>query len=117
MADVRNDNPKSEPTASAATSSSNTGPAGATEGTFAPAYGKEDPFLGAGAHAVSGETRGVHVDDAVRDSPALILDTGRNPNEGRAGGDDIVRSHGGTEDESVRSADESRREDESRGGS
>ena len=95
--------------ARAGQSSSNSGPAGRTEGTFEPAYGKDDPFLGPEAHVVSGEPRHVQVDEDMRDSPGMVLDYGRNPNEGR-GGDDAVRSHGGTEDESVRSADESRKD-------
>jgi hypothetical protein len=67
--------------------------AGAVGGSFTPAYGKEDPFLGAGAHVVSGEARpGPVVDDDMRDSPALNLDVGRNPH---GGGKDVgvVRSH------------------------
>jgi hypothetical protein len=96
--------------ARAGQSSSNSGPAGRTEGTFEPAYGKEDPFLGADAHVVSGEERRVQVDDDMRDSPGMVLDVGRNPQGGGQGGDDLVRSHGGAEDESVRSADESRKD-------
>ena len=100
---------KFQPDAHAGQSSSNNGPAGATEGTFAPAYGKEDPFLGPGARVVSGEDRRVKVDGDAHDAPAMVIDTGRNPNEG-LGADDLARSHGGTEDESVRSADESRKD-------
>jgi hypothetical protein len=111
MAHERDDEtPKFTPEARAGQSSSNTGPAGASAGTFTPAYGKEDPFLGPDAHVVSGEERRVRVDDDMRDSPAMVLDVGRNPNAGREGGDDIVRSHGGTEDESVRSAEDSRKD-------
>ena len=104
-----NETGKFQPEARAGQSSSNTGPAGASEGTFAPAYGKEDPFLGKEAHVVSGEARSVRIDADAHDSPAMVIDTGRNPNEG-LGADDLARSHGGTEDESVRSADESRKD-------
>ena len=65
---------------------------GAVGGSFAPAYGDVDPFLGEGAHVVSGEARGPVVDDDMRDSPGLNLDVGRNPH---GGGKDVgvVRSH------------------------
>ncbi len=57
---------------------------GATVGSFAPDYeGAGDPFLGPDAHVVSGEPRpGPQVDDDMRDSPALVLDAGRDPHGG-----------------------------------
>ncbi|MBW3617500.1 MAG: hypothetical protein KY446_07035 [Proteobacteria bacterium] len=73
------------------TSSPTTG-AAAVGGSFAPAYDDVDPFLGAGAHVVSGQARGPVVDDDMRDSPGLNLDVGRDPH---GGGKDVgvVRSH------------------------
>jgi hypothetical protein len=67
------------------------GGAGAVGGSFAPAYDDVDPFLGEGAHVVSGEKRGPVVDDDMRDSPALNLDAGRNPHPGKNVG--VVRSN------------------------
>lgn len=68
------------------------GTAAAVGGSFAPAYDDVDPFLGPGAHVVSGEARGPVVDDDMRDSPGLNLDGGRDPH---GGGKDVgvVRSH------------------------
>ena len=74
-------------------SSSPTTGAGAVVGGFEPNYEGGDPFLGEGAHVVSGDPRpGPQVDDDMRDSPALVLDLGRDPH---GGGKDVgvVRSH------------------------
>ena len=75
-------------------SSSPTTGTGATVGSFAPDYeGEGDPFLGEGAHVVSGTPRpGPEVDDDMRDSPAQVLDLGRDPH---GGGKDagVVRSN------------------------
>lgn len=58
--------------------------AGAVGGSFAPNYEGGDPFLGEGAHVVSGTPRpGPQVDDDMRDSPALVLDRGRDPHAGK----------------------------------
>ena len=72
--------------------SSPTTSGGAVGGSFSPAYGDVDPFLGEGAHVVSGQTRGPVVDEDMRDSPGLNLDLGRDPH---GGGKDVgvVRSH------------------------
>lgn len=74
-------------------SSSPTTGTGATVGSFTPNYeGKGDPFLGEGAHVVSGTPRpGPQVDGDMRDSPALVLDPGRDPHGGKDVG--VVRSH------------------------
>lgn len=78
----------------AAQSSSPTTGTGAAVGSFEPDYeGKGDPFLGEGAHVVSGTPRpGPVVGDDMRDSPALVLDPGRDPHgQGKDVG--VVRSH------------------------
>ena len=94
-------------------SSSTGGSVGAREGTASPDYeGTGDGFLGPDAHVVSGERREPGAGD-VRGGPAMQLDLGRNP-QGGDRGDDLVRSHGGSEDESVRTAEESRRTDDQR---
>jgi hypothetical protein len=74
-------------------SSSPTTGTGAVVGSFEPNYeGKRDPFLGEGAHVVSGAPRpGPQVDDDMRDSPAMVLDGGRDPHEGKDVG--VVRSN------------------------
>jgi hypothetical protein len=64
---------------------------GAVGGSFTPAYGKEDPFLGPGAHVVSGQARGPVIDGDAHDSPGLNLDGGRNPHPDKDAG--VVRSH------------------------
>jgi hypothetical protein len=77
----------------AAQSSSPATGSGATVGSFTPDYeGKGDAFLGEGAHVVSGTPRlGPQVDDDMRDSPALVLDAGRDPHPGKDVG--VVRSN------------------------
>jgi hypothetical protein len=66
--------------------------AGAVVGGFEPNYGGGDPFLGEGAHVVNGAPRpGPQVDDDMRDSPAMVLDGGRDPHEGKDVG--AVRSN------------------------
>jgi hypothetical protein len=72
--------------------------------------GTGDGFLGPDAHVVSGEARQPDLGDP-RGGPAMQIDTGRNP-QADAGGDDLVRSHDGREDDSVRSAEESRKTDD-----
>ena len=95
-------------------SSSSGGSGGAREGTMAPDYeGTGDGFLGPETRAVSGERRDPGVEDDPRGGPAMRLDLGRNPQGGERG-DDLVRSHGGDEAESVRTAEESRRSDDRR---
>ncbi len=70
--------------AHAGQSSSNSGPAGAQAGTMAVDYeGEGDPFLGEGAHLVSGERREPQVDEDMRDSPHLVLDRGHDPRGGQ----------------------------------
>ena len=64
---------------------------GASVGTFEPAYGKGDPFLGEGAHVVSGQAHGPRVDDDPHDAPGMVLDPGRDPHAGKDAG--VVRSN------------------------
>ena len=63
---------------------------GAVGGSFEPAYGKDDPFLGPDAHIVSGEARGPVIEGDAHDSPGLVLDRGRDPHAGKDVG--VVRS-------------------------
>jgi hypothetical protein len=93
------------------TSTSTGGSAGAREGTMSPDYeGTGDGFLGPDAHVVSGEPRTGDLGGDQRGGPAMVIDPGRNPNPS-AGGDDLVRSHG-QDDDSVRTAEESRSTDD-----
>ena len=98
--------------ARAGQTSSSTGGSTAREGTMSPDYeGTGDGFLGPDARPVSGERRDPGAGGDPRGGPAMQIDTGRNP-QGGARGDDLVRSHGGPEDESVRTAEESRKTDD-----
>ena len=95
-------------------SSSSGGSVGAREGTATPDYeGTGDGFLGPDARVVSGEPRDPHTADDPRGGPAMQIDLGRNP-QGGGKGDDLVRSHGRPDDDSVRTAEESRRTDDER---
>jgi hypothetical protein len=95
------------------TSTSTGGSAGAREGTMSPDYeGTGDGFLGPDAHVVSGEPRTGDLGGDTRGGPAMVIDTGRNPNAS-AGGDDLARSHG-QDDDSVRTAEQSRKTDDQR---
>jgi len=95
------------------TSSSTGGSVGAREGTASPDYeGTGDGFLGPDAHVVSGERRDPGVEFDPHGGPAMVIDTGRNP-QPNAGGDDLVRSHG-QDDDSVRTAEQSRSTDDQR---
>ena len=96
--------------ARAGQTSSSTGGSTGAEGTMTPDYEGKDSFLGEGAHVVSGQSREPNVEDDPRGGPAMQIDAGRNPNAG-AGGDDLARSHG-QDDDSVRSAEESRSTDD-----
>lgn len=64
---------------------------GASVGTFEPAYEGGDPFLGEGAHVVSGEARGPRIEDDAHDAPGLVLDRGRDPHPDKDVG--VVRSN------------------------
>lgn len=71
--------------------SSPTTSGGASVGTFEPPYGGGDPFLGEGAHVVSGEARGPRVTEDAHDAPGMVLDRGRNPHPDKDVG--VVRSN------------------------
>ena len=114
MNDSRRDPPSTAQgdDARAGQTSSGTGGSTGGEGTMTPDYEGKDGFLGEGAHVVSGEDRRPRVDDDPRGGPAMVIDQGRNPNPD-AGGDDLARSHG-QDDDSVRTAEESRSTDDRR---
>ena len=115
MSDPRRDPPSpnlGSGDARAAQSSSSTGGSTGGEGTMTPDYEGKDGFLGEDARVVSGEDRTPQVGDDARGGPAMVIDQGRNPNPD-AGGDDLVRSHG-QDDDSVRTAEESRSTDDRR---
>ena len=94
--------------ARAGQTSSSTGGSTGAEGTMTPDYEGKDSFLGEGARVVSGGAPEPEGD--VRGGPAMVIDQGRNPSPS-AGGDDLVRSHG-QDDDSVRTAEESRSTDD-----
>ena len=98
--------------ARAGQTSSSTGGSTGAEGTMTPDYEGTDSFLGEGAQVVSGQSREPNVEDDPRGGPAMQIDGGRNPNPD-AGGDNLARSHG-RDDDSVRSAEESRSTDDRR---
>ena len=98
--------------ARAGQTSTSTGGSTGGEGTMTPDYEGKDSFLGEGAHVVSGESREPDLEGDPRGGPAMVIDQGRNPNPS-AGGDDLVRSHG-RDDDSVRTAEESRSTDDRR---
>ena len=89
------------------TSSSSGGSTGA-EGTMTPDYEGKDGFLGEGAHVVGGESREPDVEDDPRGGPAMQIDPGRNAS---GGGDATPHSHD-QDDDSVRTAEESRATDD-----
>ena len=89
------------------TSSSSGGSTGG-EGTMAPDYEGEDSFLGEGTHVVSGG--GQTSEGDLRGGPAMQIDQGRIAS---GGGDTTPHSHG-QDDDSVRTAEESRATDDRR---
>ena len=88
------------------TSSSSGGSTGG-EGTMTPDYEGEDDFLGEDARTVSGGRDEPEGD--LRGGPAMQIDRGRTA----SGGDATVHSHG-QDDDSVRTAEESRSSDDRR---
>ncbi len=93
--------------ARAAQASSSTGGSSGAEGTMTPDYEGKDSFLGEGARVVSGGPTAEPAGDP-RGGPAMQIDQGRTV---EGGGDTTVHSHG-QDDDSVRSAEESRKTDD-----
>ena len=96
--------------ARAGQTSTSTGSSTGGEGQMSPSYEGEDPFLGEGAHVVSGGRPAGDLGGDTAGGPSIRIDGGRNPNP-NAGGDDLARSHG-QDDDSVRTAEESRSTDD-----
>ena len=87
---------------------SSTGGSTGGEGTMTPDYEGEDDFLGEDARTVSGGRDEPEGD--LRGGPAMQIDRGRTAS---GGGDATVHSHG-QDDDSVRTAEESRSSDDRR---
>jgi hypothetical protein len=112
--DPRRDPPSTEfgGEARAGQTSTSTGGSTGGEGTMTPSYEGEDAFLGDGVASSGQGDRAPGVED-VGGGPSMRIDGGRNPNP-EAGGDDLARSHDGRDDDSVRTAEQSRNTDDRR---